>query len=608
MKLISFQLKNYKSFYDSGELRFADGFNVIVGQNNAGKSALLQGISFRFGNKPHRSLKTKPTSTTAIAPLSEALFSVECTGQELREVLLTSQGQFLVPVHPGSSPEHFALAKLNELFSRPQIVISLRRDGGNNIWVTKLTSFGDYVFDQKAVMMQSSDDRQNFRTVGQGGAEDLSRDLGIHVSHAFINQVYFFHAERLKVAEIAFGKNDVLNPDASNLPEVLNILQANKERFNRFNSYVNQIFPTIRWVAVRPNRETGALQIIIWTVDPSTEREDLAISLDDAGTGVGQVLAILYVAVMSSFARSIVIDEPNSFLHPGAAKKLMEILRGFTYLQFIISTHSPEILRAAQPKTLSIIRWSAGISSVDQMETDKMDSLQLVLREVGTSLSDVFGADQVLWVEGPTEEVCFRILIEQYLKRPLTGTAIAAVRDIGRLVNRRPSAALVWEIYTKLSGAGALMPPALAFSFDREGRTPQDMEDIRRQSGGRVHFLPRRIFENYLIDADAIASVLSEGTGTREDITTEAVHNWIEKYMDAFLPDEFKSERTESIRLREINGAGLLDRLFAEVSNNKVFFNKVHHGFKLVEWLIKRKPDYLEELGDYLERIMASAP
>src|SRR3990172_3831243 len=107
----------------------------------------------------------------------------------------------------------------------------------------------------------------------------------------------------------------------------------------------------------------------------------------------------------------------------------------------------------------------------------------------------------------------------------------------------------------------------------------------------------------YRFSRNVFASVLSEGTGTREDITAVAVHNWIEKYMDAFLPDEFKSERTESIRLREINGAGLLDRLFAEVSNNKVFFNKVHHGFKLVEWLIKRKPDYLEELGDYLEKM-----
>jgi len=50
MKLVSFRLRNNKSFSDSGELRFSDGFNVIVGQNNAGKWTGVDWSASRFGH------------------------------------------------------------------------------------------------------------------------------------------------------------------------------------------------------------------------------------------------------------------------------------------------------------------------------------------------------------------------------------------------------------------------------------------------------------------------------------------------------------------------------------------------------------------------------
>jgi len=51
------------------------------------------------------------------------------------------------------------------------------------------------------------------------------------------------------------------------------------------------------------------------------------VPLSESGTGVGQVLAILYVVFTSEYPRTIVIDEPQSFLHPGAVRKLFEARR-----------------------------------------------------------------------------------------------------------------------------------------------------------------------------------------------------------------------------------------------------------------------------------------
>jgi AAA15 family ATPase/GTPase len=48
MYLSKFQLFNYKSFLDSGLLDFTPVINIIVGQNNSGKTALLEALALNF--------------------------------------------------------------------------------------------------------------------------------------------------------------------------------------------------------------------------------------------------------------------------------------------------------------------------------------------------------------------------------------------------------------------------------------------------------------------------------------------------------------------------------------------------------------------------------
>jgi predicted ATP-binding protein involved in virulence len=42
VRIESFRVVNYKSFADSEEIRLEPGFNVIVGRNNVGKTALAE--------------------------------------------------------------------------------------------------------------------------------------------------------------------------------------------------------------------------------------------------------------------------------------------------------------------------------------------------------------------------------------------------------------------------------------------------------------------------------------------------------------------------------------------------------------------------------------
>jgi predicted ATP-dependent endonuclease of OLD family len=66
MFIASCQVKNYKSFKDWEKIQFRPGFNVVVGQNNAGKTALVEALSVQFSNNPHRSLVTRPEGNSSV--------------------------------------------------------------------------------------------------------------------------------------------------------------------------------------------------------------------------------------------------------------------------------------------------------------------------------------------------------------------------------------------------------------------------------------------------------------------------------------------------------------------------------------------------------------
>src|ERR1043166_8553738 len=93
------------------------------------------------------------------------------------------------------------------------------------------------------------------------------------------------------------------------------------------------------------------------------------------------------------------------------------------------------------------------------------------------------------------------------LKRPLLGTVILGVLQTGDFEGKHSRKII--EIYKRLSAGPGILPPAIAFIFDREGRSEQGRADLKRQSEGAVKFTARRMYENYLLNPQAIAEIVS---------------------------------------------------------------------------------------------------
>jgi hypothetical protein len=419
------------------------------------------------------------------------------------------------------------------------------------------------------------------------------KNISTEIANLMRARIYRFLAERFSMGQSRFGNNSVLAKNAQNLPEAVNTLTSNPLRFSQLNELIREILPQVRQISIQ-TLPGDQLQIIVWPHDPATQREDLAIPLNDCGSGVGQTLAILYVVMTSYHPQVIIVDEPQSFLHPGAVRKLIEVLKRYPQHQYIFATHSPTVIAAAEPATLAVVRATGPETSLQALDPLSTKDLQSYHSEIGARLSDVFGADNILWAEGQTEEVCFPRILKIVGKKALGGTAIVGIRETGDIIGRDKKKIL--EMYRRLAAANTLMPPAMAFVLDKECLTAHQVDDIRR-AGRRndgtelVHFLPRRMYENYILRGEAIAEVTNSIEGFRpQQVTAEE----IQRLLDAKLADrQYYCPSLEAIpddRISTVDGARLLKEIFSELSDNRVSYDKMIHSIAITEWILEHHP------------------
>ena len=592
MRIERFCVKNYKSFAEGGgEGTLAPGINVVIGQNNVGKTALLEAISVRMeGDAGHRSSVTHPTADAVVKIVPTVELDVRLEEREILEILADRGGHFVVTSPPnGVAVETSFLPAI-----RPNGVFRLT--WGPNPRSTLLS----YPYeDSNPQHFDIARPDLELRRAAGGSTRRMESVIQEEVPRL----IYLFGAERFNVGQRPVGTSRVLAPNALNLPEVVNLLQSDPAGFEELNGLVSRVLPQVRWISAEAV-QNNEVRLLVWAVDPHQSRRDLAVPLARSGTGVGQVLAILYVVTQASHPQVIVIDEPQTFLHPGAVRKLFEILREYPQHQFIISTHSPTALTAADSGAVLLVRQADGVSSVQPSSITEAKSARTILADLGVRLEDVFGFDRVLWVEGKTEELCFPIVLRDIAKRRVAGTAIVGLTATGDFETRHAN--LAFAIYRQLTQGTPLIPPTVAFAFDRERRTAAQVTELIRRAGGLVHFLPRRMYENYLLDPDAIASVVAEIEGFGQ-IDAAAVRTWIDanRWNDGlFRPGAVPAARTEEDWLVQVHGGHLLERLFSDLSERRVAYDKAKHGVALTERVARDNPTALQPLADFLSELI----
>jgi hypothetical protein len=245
-----------------------------------------------------------------------------------------------------------------------------------------------------------------------------------------------------------------------------------------------------------------------------------------------------------------------------------------------------------------MIKWKKPKTSLKKLDASEIKDVQQCLIEVGARLSDVFGADNILWVEGSTEEVCFPLVLRASNIRPPLGTSIISVLQTGDFQGKH--AKTVVGVYKKLSAGTAILPKAIGFIFDRESRSPEKIAELDTQFKGKMRFLERRMFENYLLHAEAVANVVSKfgSLASKEEIESWITANGGKR--DYLRKTGIKASLENTEWLKEVDAARLLNDLFLDFA--KTEYDKIIHSFQITEWLANNDPEALRDLGKFIAK------
>jgi nicotinic acid mononucleotide adenylyltransferase len=129
------------------------------------------------------------------------------------------------------------------------------------------------------------------------------------------------------------------------------------------------------------------------------EMNDELIDFESLGSGFQQVFDV--ALTIASIKDSVVlIDEPELNMHPNLLRRLMKLIFANGSNQYIICTHSNILLDATYDK--SIYQITGGkFSTVERCET--LESTRELLNDLGVQASDILQTNGIIWVEGPSD-------------------------------------------------------------------------------------------------------------------------------------------------------------------------------------------------------------
>lgn len=589
MRIRKFGLVSYGPFELLRNIEFEPGINLIVGPNDAGKSFLLTALRQQFDNNPHRN---ESVFEDERLKASQLRLEIELSGKEFESALLQIGGERRIPSPAGKQghPDYF-----KEFLSEPAIIIVVdRAAGGHDFSIVGPTGIS---------IPQMNAQKSHRLNVVNGAIQFL--DIQSHdgtaarvIDRLWKTNLFYFHPQRYGLGTTPYGRQERLDETASNLAAVLSWLNGERsDIFEKVVSDMGEIFDSVKNISVT-NISSG-FEVRVW---PTRERVNprLSHSLSASGTGLAQALSIL-VAAATSDSSIMLIDEVNTYLHPGAAKTLMRILKSdYGSHQYIVSTHSAEIIGLGIASSIKFISKKDQSSAVDQIDRTRLDELGSVASSLGISATDVFMHKRIVWVEGPTEEGCFDLIRRHKSSDDEDHIRFLSVSSTGDFFSKKRDRELVLDIYRRLTKTMSPLTPSPVFCFDREGLSDDEVLDIRRRSQYKIVFIPRRNIESFLLIPEIITALFQrdypEIIAASSIPAVEALMIELASDKRFFGADSWSGDLSDAEWLAKVDGAGLLTELFASISGQKVNYVKTRDSLALVSLALEVREEALEDL------------
>ena len=250
--------------------------------------------------------------------------------------------------------------------------------------------------------------------------------------------------------------------------------------------------------------EIGLLSVYIKDTDTGRTTEIDSLSSGEKNL----ILTFLLIAKSVSDGGIVLFDEPELHLNPSVCKQLLRfIIESYAErkdLQFVMCTHSPEVLTSAfdtEDCELFHLKTATDISKVGRRALNEYaDALQ----RLGTSVGEALLYEGTILVEGDEDAEFLRIGFAELLRK-------YNIRDRGGRREVEKTAKKLQD----LERSGDKVSPIFII-LDRD----DEITDIKNSPSVRVLQWQRRCIENYFLDIDVISEFLRDASISNTPVTS----------------------------------------------------------------------------------------
>ena len=410
MFIQKFQIQNFKSFQDI-TIHFNRDVNILTGQNNAGKTTVLEALSLwhecfqKLLTQAKRSQKNYRKHDWILGPTSNRYFPFD-------QINSVRSPNFEDIFHDCQRKNKIKLIVTFQTTDQSKLDVHINIGESGNNYIIELDKFTSFDFTKFNSFFQ-----------------DLPSPFSIYYASPIATITAtedYTTSPKIEQACMTQKSGSVLRNrlfQISKFPVIFDLFQRDMA-YILFNNEKNILFEIIF-------DETKDIRIVIKYRIGFERFKDIAL----LGSGTLQLVEILlnfYQAdSQSKDFRLIMLDEPDSYIHRDIQKRLVEIVTRFAQkTQVIISTHNESLIRSAPIEQIFHLdgKSQGEYSPINRQEIEKLQPhfkgiypslINPVIRSIGeiTGLDFVnaIECDRLVFVEGEDDARVLNILLKQQL-------------------------------------------------------------------------------------------------------------------------------------------------------------------------------------------------
>ena len=399
MILKELKLWNFRKFKANGDepglvVEFHKGLNALVGENDAGKSAIIDAIKLVLQTQSGEYVRVTEDDFHTAGKNVAPEFRIECTFTDFD----TNEAKNFV--------EYLAIERLPDGKAVYLLKLRLRMRRENGRFIPELRA-GDGE-DGLAIEGKA---RELLKCVYLKPLRDAAKEMRSG-RNSRISQILYHHPafngkDDHALVKIFEDANLKISDYFENDPEGKLVLSNLRSTLLQFVSKQDD--------SLEADLATSEMQL-----KPILESLSLLVSETQPGLGVSNLLFIaaelLLLHVRQDGAlRLALIEELEAHLHPQAQLRLVEHLQQMyddVGVQIIVSTHSPTLASKVNLKNIILVRDNAAYDLAPGKTLLEKGDYLFLQRFLDTTKANLFFARSVLMVEGDAENLLLPVVAE----------------------------------------------------------------------------------------------------------------------------------------------------------------------------------------------------